>query len=254
MSRSIPKLSRRAFGADALMAAAAVAALDASAQCGGTGATPIHCTEQEVAFPVVAYIFERPEGLVVVDALLTDLASKELRAEVGAIGKPLQAALLAHPHPDHYAGLGNLVEALDAPTFAVPGVNDVVRRDDAAKDALISGMFGPEWPTNRSFPTETVIEGSTLDYGPGLSFQVTDIGPAESFHDSVFVLEAEASVAFVCDRIFSLKHAYMSDVQNSSKLAAIDQPMAKMAEDTLLFVGYGMPATPALLQWQKTYL
>lgn len=256
MSHLHSTISRRSFGLGALAAGTAgVATLrGASAQTAASGTTTIHRVEQQVGFPVNAYIVEGPEGLVVVDGLLTETASKELRAEVDALGKPLQAALLTHPHPDHYAGLGNLTEGLDVPVFSVPGVDSVVRRDDDAKDALISGMFGPEWPTNRVFPTETVTEGKTLNFGPGLSFQAMDIGPAESFHDSVFLLEGEVPVAFVGDLVFSLMHAYMADVQNPSWRAALDRLKAELAEDTLLFVGHGMPATPAFLQWQRAYL
>ncbi len=255
MSHQSSKLSRRSFGLGTAGAAiAGLTAPGASAQTAIPGNTKIHRIEQDIGFPVNAYIVEGAEELVVVDALLTDTASKQLRAKVDAIGKPLQAALLTHPHPDHYAGLGNLTAGLDVPIYSVPGVNDVARRDDAAKDALISGMFGPEWPSNRVFPTEMVTEGDTLNFGSGLSFQVMDIGPAESFHDSVFLLEGEKPVAFVGDLVFSLMHAYMADVQNPSWRAALDRVQAELAEDTLHFVGHGMPATPAFLQWQKTYL
>lgn len=256
MTRLQPFFSRRSFGIGALAAGTAGMATlkDASAQTALSGRTTIHRIEQQTGFPVNAYIVEGPEGLVVVDALLTETASRRLRAEVDAFGKPLQAALLTHPHPDHYAGLGNLTDGLDVPIYSVPGVNDVVRRDDAAKDALISGMFGPEWPANRVFPSDTVTEGTTLDFGPGLSFQVMDIGPAESFHDSIFMLDGEAPVAFVGDLVYSLMHAYMADVQNPGWRAALDRVRAELPEDTLFFVGHGTPATPAFLQWQRTYL
>lgn len=248
-------LTRRNFGLATLSSAAAgLTATTASAQSSATSPTTIHRVEQAIAFPVNAYIVEGSEGLVVVDSLLTDTASKDLRARVDAIGKPLQGVLLTHPHPDHYARLGNLVAGLDVPIYAVPGVNDVVRRDDAAKDTLISGMFGPEWPTNRVFPTDTASEGDSLNFGPGLSFDVMDIGPAESFHDSVFRLQGAAPTAFVGDLIFSLMHAYMADVQNPAWLAAIDRLKVDLDEETLLYVGHGAPVTPALLDWQKSYI
>lgn len=258
MSTETPNLTRRGFGmatvATAATAATGLAASSAKAQSTSTTQATVHRVEQQVAFPVNAYIVEGRDGLVVVDALLTDTASKDLRSRVDAIGKPLQAVLLTHPHPDHYAGLGNLVEGLDVPIYSVPGVNDVVRRDDTAKDALISGMFGPELPSNRVFPTETVSEGERLDFGPGLSFNVLDIGPGEFFHDSVFLLDGGAPIAFVGDLVFSLMHAYMADVQNPAWLAALDRLKTDLHEDTLLYVGHGTSATPALLAWQRTYI
>ena len=47
---------------------------------------------------------------------------------------------------------------------------------------LAAAFFAP-------FPDTVVAEGETLDFGPGLRFGVLDIGPAESHHDSVFLLE-----------------------------------------------------------------
>lgn len=255
MANATHGMTRRGFGLATIgSAAAGLTARGASAQTSSAPALTIHRVEQTVGFPVNAYIVEGPDGLVVVDSLLTDTASKDLRTRVDATGKPLQAVLLTHPHPDHYAGLGNLVDGLDVPIYAVPGVIDVVRRDDAAKDELISGMFGPEWPTNRVFPTDTVAEGDTLSFGPGLGFEVMDIGPAESFHDSIFVLKGERPTAFVGDLVFSLMHAYMADVQNEAWKAALDRLQSELPEDMILHVGHGAPVTPALMAWQKTYL
>ena len=255
MSKNTYGMTRRGFGLATLGSAAATLTASASpAQAGGSDAPTVLRVEQTTGFPVNAYIIEGPEGLVVVDSLLTNTASKDLRASVDAKGKPLQAVLLTHPHPDHYAGLGNLVDGLDVPIYAVPGVADVVSREDEAKNILISGMFGPEWPSNRVFPTDTVVEGETLSFGPGLSFEVLDIGPGESFHDSVFVLKGNTPAAFVGDLVFSLMHAYMADVQNPAWIAALDRLKSELPEDMVLHVGHGAPVTPAFMTWQRNYL
>lgn len=133
-------------------------------------------------------------------------------------------------------------------------MKDVVRRDDDAKNALISGVFGPEWPSNRVFPTDTVTEGNSLNFGPGLKFNVMDIGPGESFHDSVFLLDGAAPTAFVGDLVFTLMQAYLADAQNPAWLAALDRLKSDLTEETLLYVGHGAPTTPALLDWQRSYI
>ena len=58
---------------------------------------------------VNAYLVETRAGVVAIDATLTETESKLLRAEVDGLGKPLLAVLVTHPHPDHVAGITNLV-------------------------------------------------------------------------------------------------------------------------------------------------
>ena len=128
---------------------------------------------------------------MVIDATLTNAASRALRRRVDEMGKPLAAVLLTHPHPDHYAGIGNLVAGLDVPILAVAGVDDIVRRDDALKNETVGPMFGEAWPTNRVFPTDIVADGAVLRFDD-IELEVRDIGPAESFHDSLFVLRGAA--------------------------------------------------------------
>jgi len=109
MTYEAPHFTRRTFGLATLAAASAgVAASPAKAQSGASAQTIIHRVEQTTGFPVNAYIVEGPDGLVVVDAMLTQTASLDLRGKVDAIDKPLKGVLLTHSHPDHYAGLGNL--------------------------------------------------------------------------------------------------------------------------------------------------
>jgi len=54
---------------------------------------------------VTAHVIEGPSGLVLVDGGWTPEAGREIRALVESLGKPLQAVLLSHFHPDHWAGL-----------------------------------------------------------------------------------------------------------------------------------------------------
>ncbi|WP_163273057.1 MBL fold metallo-hydrolase [Chelativorans alearense] len=243
------------------MAAATLGATNGTALTGAAQAaadqgseTTIHRFEQGVPFPVNAYIIEGQDGLVVVDSTLTVTASKALRAEVDELGKPLRAVLLTHPHPDHYAGLGNVTEGLDVPIVAVSGVNDVARRDDVQKNELLSGMFGDEWPQNRIFANQSVADGELLDFGPGLRFTVRDIGPAESHHDSIFIHEGERPQAFVGDIAYGLMHAYMADNHNPEWARAITLLQDELPEDMVLYIGHGAPVTPGFLAWQDTYL
>src|SRR5215813_12689568 len=67
---------------------------------------------------VNAYLVETDAGVIAVDATLTVWTGRAFRARVDALGKPLLGALVTHPHPDHVAGLAELITDGDTPIFA----------------------------------------------------------------------------------------------------------------------------------------
>jgi glyoxylase-like metal-dependent hydrolase (beta-lactamase superfamily II) len=253
---SFPKsgfVTRLEFGLGAALAGVGAAAAAATGSAAETGAPVVHRFTQADPFPVNAFIIEGGARSVVVDATLTNAASRALRRQIQEIGKPLAAVLLTHPHPDHYAGIGNLVEGLDVPIVSVAGVSEIARRDDALKDQIVGAMFGDAWPTNRTFPTEIVADGAVLRFDD-IELEVRDIGPAESLHDSLFVLRGGAPQAFVGDLAYGLMHPYMADNRNPDWLRALARLQAELDENTLLHVGHGATLTPAFLAWQAGYL
>ena len=60
--------------------------------------------------------------------------------------------LITHSHPDHYAGLAQLVADDDVPIIAPQGVIDTIACDDATKDSIVGPMFGDEWPSDAHLP------------------------------------------------------------------------------------------------------
>jgi glyoxylase-like metal-dependent hydrolase (beta-lactamase superfamily II) len=225
----------------------------AASTAAATG-TLVHRFDQKRPFPVNAYIVEGPEGLVIVDGTLAVSAARELRRQADAIGKPIKAVLLTHPHPDHYAGLAAVTAGLDVPIIAQADVDDVVRRDDAQKNSIVGPLFGDEWPKQRVFPSQRIADGAKLDFGPGLAFHAVDIGPAESYHDSLFILAGDRPAAFIGDLAYDLMHPYMADGQNEGWRKAIERLQAELPEDMILYVGHGAPTTKALFAWQRVYL
>src|SRR5262245_3992997 len=113
---------------------------------------------------VNAYLVETASGVVAVDGLLHVSAAKEMRAGLDALRKPLLAALLTHSHPDHYAGLVEVVAGDDVPIYAPQGVIDTITADDALKDQIVGPFFGEEWPATRIFPNTAVADGESVSF------------------------------------------------------------------------------------------
>jgi glyoxylase-like metal-dependent hydrolase (beta-lactamase superfamily II) len=206
-------------------------------------------------FPVNAYLVETSTSVVVVDATLGVSDAKALRSRVDALQKPLAAVIVTHAHPDHYGGVSPLLGDADVPVYAVAGVNDVIRRDDAAKEQILRPMFGDEWPATRRFPTRIVQGGERVAIADAV-FAVTDLGPGESPHDSLWRLESDgAPRVFVGDLVYSQMHAYLGDGFCDRWLANLERSTRELPPDAMLLMGHGQPAAAhAILDRQAHYI
>lgn len=74
-------------------------------------------------------------GIVAIDSTLTVSESKSLKARLDAIGKPLLAVILTHAHPDHVAGVTNLVQSssTDTPVIALESVEGLMRSTEESR-------------------------------------------------------------------------------------------------------------------------
>ena len=202
---------------------------------------------------VNAYLVETESGVIAVDGLLTLSAAKEMRSALDRLGRPLRAALLTHSHPDHYAGLGEIVAGFDVPIVAPQGVIDTIERDDAIKDEIIGPMFGDEWPTKRVFPNTPIRDGESLTFD-GLKFTVIDLGPSESPHDSPWVLGDHEEIVFLGDQIYDHRHCFLADGFYDEWLANIEKLCARFPENAVFHIGHGGPVGREMWDWQRGYI
>jgi glyoxylase-like metal-dependent hydrolase (beta-lactamase superfamily II) len=207
---------------------------------------------QEGAF-VNAYLVETRSSVVAIDGLLTVSASRAMRAGLEALGKPLRAVLVTHSHPDHYAGLTELVAGDEVPIIAPQGVIDTIARDDELKDQIIGPMFGDEWPAERTLPNTPIRDGESITVD-GATFTVIDLGPSESPHDSPWVLGKDERVVFLGDQIYGHKHCYLADGFHEEWLSNIKTLRDRFPSDAVFQIGHGGPAGPADWDWQRSYI
>jgi glyoxylase-like metal-dependent hydrolase (beta-lactamase superfamily II) len=203
--------------------------------------------------PVNAYVVEGGSGTVVVDATLTVSGGQGLRARVDELGKPLLGVIITHAHPDHYGGLAELIRDLDVPVFATAGVDEVIHRDDPAKEKILRPMFADEWAAQRAFPNQIVEDGDVVSLD-GIALRVTDLGPNESPHDSIWALEADPRQLFSADLAYDRHHCYLADGFHQAWLANIERARQELPSGVTLHPGHGEPCGAEALDWQEGYI
>jgi len=203
--------------------------------------------------PVNAYIVEGRSGSVVVDSTLTVSDGRALRARVDELGRPLLGVVITHAHPDHYGGLVELVRDLDVPVFATSGVARVICRADPVKEQILRPMFGDEWAPRRAFPNQAVADGELVSLD-GIRLRVTDLGPNESPHDSIWALEDSDRQVFSADLAYDRHHCYLADGFHQEWLQNLDRARAELPAGVTLHPGHGEPCGAEVLDWQEGYI
>ena len=201
--------------------------------------------------PVNAFVIHGPDGLVVVDGMLTVSDAALVRQGIDNASLPLAGVVLTHPHPDHYAGLWHVIGDHDVPIVATRAVDAVIRRDDAAKNDIVGPMMGAEWPTTRRFPNTVVEDGAQVTLG-GLSLEVEELGPGESPLDSLWRLDPITVLAG--DITYNGMHAYLADGHWEHWLATLSRLDRELPDNAVLHVGHGPAGGKELLAAQRQYI
>jgi len=201
-----------------------------------------------------AYLIETATGVVAVDATLTRSESRALRARVEALGKPLHAVLVTHAHPDHIAGLTELVGTADVPIIALATVARLMHATEDAKRAQWGPIYKDEWISHWTYPTRLVQDRDAITFD-GITYRIYDLGPGgDCDANALWIIEAEPRAAFIGDLAFNGTHVYTADDHILAWLANLENARTVLADVPTLYPGHGAAGSLDLLDAQRAYL
>jgi glyoxylase-like metal-dependent hydrolase (beta-lactamase superfamily II) len=209
-------------------------------------------TAAEPGIFVNSYLLETADAVVLVDAGLLVSDARALAARVTALGKPLLAAFVTHPHPDHFNGLP-YVAGENVPVYATPLVAKTIEETAIAKREQWQPVYGREWPDRFRVPDRLVDDGNSVAVAD-LRIGVHSVGAAESHADSYLLVEAAATrAAFIGDLGFDGVHSYTADGHSGAWLGALARLEGELG-GVRLYPGHGAPGDASLLTRQRQYL
>jgi glyoxylase-like metal-dependent hydrolase (beta-lactamase superfamily II) len=162
---------------------------------------------------------------------------------------------VTHPHPDHVAGITNLVGREPTKIVATQPVLDLVRALEEPKREQWTPVFGEEWVQRWTYPNTIVESGDALTFD-GVTYSVLDIGAGgDSEANSVWFVDSPRAAAFLGDLTFDGTHAYVADGHLLAWLANLARIERLCAGMDVVFPGHGRAGAPAkLLAAQRDYL
>ncbi|WP_052732730.1 MBL fold metallo-hydrolase [Hymenobacter terrenus] len=217
-------------------------------------APPIQCyTSRPEAFFVNSYLVETTAGIVVIDTQFLLSEAQGLRAQLRATGRPLAAIFVTHPHPDHFNGVGVLLEdGPSVPVYATQATADGIAAVEATKRAYWTPIHGADYPTRTTLPTHILHPGETVTVG-GLDFVVEEWGEGETSNMMTVYLPASGTL-FAGDLAYHQVHPWLAESHSQAWLTQLARAQQHYQHAHAVYVGHGQPGTPTMLAEQADYI
>ena len=159
----------------------------------------------------ISVIILGEKDAVLIDAQWKPSDAKNVAEMIADSGRELTHILITHGHPDHYWGLGTILDTFpEAKVLAREEIRAEIANQFAAKWIHWQPMMGDDIPLAPVVPD--VLEGDKLLL-EGKEIRIIDLPPNEVENSVVYYLPSEQAL-IAGDLIFSKMHAYFADLNN----------------------------------------
>lgn len=203
---------------------------------------------------VNTWILNGQNAVVVIDTQRALSAGRQAADAVAAIGKPVAAILITHPHPDHFSGLPSFLDRFPGtPVYASAATRDIMAADSNGFIAATKAVLGDDAPEVQPLPTHTFTDQELLVFDT-VRLVVDEIGRGEADTMSMFYAPDEGML-FPGDVVENNMTPFMMEGHTLDWLAQVDRIVAAYGPLTpMVYPGHGAAGTMALFDKQRTLL
>jgi glyoxylase-like metal-dependent hydrolase (beta-lactamase superfamily II) len=217
-----------------------------------SAADVVRVVSSEQDFAVNSWLVPTGHGIVVIDTQFTVAEASKLVEAVTRSGRPLEAIIITHPHPDHYNGTCQLLEFARVPVYATQATIDGIRATAESKRAQGKPTYGKNYPDSTCLPDHVAPRSGSVRID-GLEFQFRDYGPGEASGESI-ILAPALRAAFVGDVIYNQVHPWLAEGRSAQWLAQLDRLAGDIPADWIVYPGHGGAGGVAVIDAQRRYV
>lgn len=205
----------------------------------GNGNITVHTYGSPGMGSVNTHWIESPTAIVAIDGQRLVSQAQVVIEQMAAAGKPVEAMIITHIHPDHIGGTAAFVRAFPRiRVLASQAAIDGIRTDEAGLLALARQWLGADFQV--ATPNEVLVDNQPLSIA-GMTFDVRQTGPGEASAMNVLYLR-ETKALFAADVVCNLMTPFLAEQRTGAWLKQLDWLTATFPEAARVYPGHGAPA------------